>query len=32
MNYDEPFVVVGGPYDYGLQDSAYVRPIPAAGD
>lgn len=32
MNYDEPFVVVGGPYDYGLQDSAYVRPAPAVGD
>jgi cytochrome c oxidase subunit 1 len=32
MNYDEPFVVVGGPYDYGLQDSTYVRPLPAAGD
>lgn len=32
MNYDEPFVVVGGPYDYGLQDSAYVRPVPASGD
>jgi cytochrome c oxidase subunit 1 len=30
MNYDEPFIVVGGPYDYGLADSAYVRPIPAA--
>ncbi|MFZ0546209.1 MAG: cbb3-type cytochrome c oxidase subunit I [Candidatus Promineifilaceae bacterium] len=32
LNYDEPFVVVGGPYDYGLPDSAYVRPAPAAGD
>jgi cytochrome c oxidase subunit 1 len=32
MNYDEPFVVVGGPYDYGLQDSAYVRPVPSTGD
>jgi cytochrome c oxidase subunit 1 len=32
MNYDEPFVVVGGPYDYGLQDSAYVRPLPSPGD
>ncbi len=32
MNYDEPFVVVGGPYDYGLQDSTYIRPIPASGD
>jgi cytochrome c oxidase subunit 1 len=30
MNYDEPFVVVGGPYDYGLQDSAYVRPVAAS--
>ncbi|MCQ3935930.1 MAG: cytochrome c oxidase subunit I [Chloroflexi bacterium] len=24
-NYDQPFEVVGEPYDYGLKDSAYVR-------
>lgn len=32
-NYDEPFEVVGEPYDYGLADSAYIHFSPsAAGD
>jgi cytochrome c oxidase subunit 1 len=33
VNYPRPPVVVGGPYDYGVPDSAYVRldlPIPAS--
>ncbi len=29
MNYEEPLVVIGGPYDYGLPDSNYVRVAPA---
>lgn len=35
MNYEQQPVVVGDPYDYGLQDSTYVRmsPVPSpAGD
>lgn len=33
-NYDQPFVVVGRPYDYGLPGSVYVKmsPTRAAGD
>jgi cytochrome c oxidase subunit 1 len=32
-NYDQPFEVVGEPYDYGLVDSRYVNMAPkAAGD
>ena len=30
MNYDQPPVVVGDPYDYGLADSTYVRMAPSA--
>jgi len=29
MNYDQPPVVVGDPYDYGLADSTYVQVAPA---
>jgi cytochrome c oxidase subunit I len=32
FNYDQPFVVVGEPYDYGLADSTYVNMHPATGD
>lgn len=33
MNYDQPPVVVGDPYDYGIPDSTYVQVVPAsAGD
>ncbi len=33
MNYDQPPVVVGEPYDYGLADSSYVQVSPAtSGD
>jgi len=31
FNYDVPFEVIGDPYDYGLDDSAYTRDVtPAA--
>jgi cytochrome c oxidase subunit I len=30
FNYDQPFEVVGEPYDYGLADSTYVNMNPAA--
>jgi cytochrome c oxidase subunit 1 len=30
FNYDVPFEVIGEPYDYGLEDAAYVRMNPAA--
>lgn len=30
-NYAQPFEVTGEPYDYGLEDSAYVTMAPAAG-
>jgi hypothetical protein len=29
-NYDEPFVVTGEPYDYGLPGSVYVDMHPSA--
>ncbi len=29
FNYDVPFEVVGDPYDYGLPDAVYTRPITA---
>ena len=29
-NYDEPFVVVGDPYDYGLPNAEYVEKVPVA--
>ncbi|HRK89107.1 MAG TPA: cbb3-type cytochrome c oxidase subunit I [Anaerolineales bacterium] len=29
-NYDQPFEVVGEPYDYGLKDSTYVRFVESA--
>lgn len=33
MNYDQPFQVVGDPYDYGLAGSTYVRMAPTpSGD
>jgi len=33
FNYDVPFEVVGDPYDYGLEDAAYIRLGPAtSGD
>jgi cytochrome c oxidase subunit 1 len=33
MNYDQPFVVTGAPYDYGIPDSQYVNMSPAtSGD
>ncbi len=33
MNYDQPPVVVGEPYDYGIPDTTYVQVAPAsAGD
>lgn len=28
-NYEEPFVVVGDPYDYGLPDAQYIKQEPA---
>jgi len=31
-NYEQPPVVVGNPYDYGLPDSTYVTVAPASGD
>lgn len=30
MNYDQPFVVVGDPYEYGHSDPTYVNMTPAA--
>lgn len=30
-NYAQPFEVTGEPYDYGLEDSTYVKMAPAAG-
>ncbi|HEX6304269.1 MAG TPA: cbb3-type cytochrome c oxidase subunit I [Anaerolineales bacterium] len=31
-NFAEPIEVVGEPYDYGLPDAIYTRPIPAASE
>jgi len=30
LNYEQPFEVVGEPYDYGLANSTYVNMSPAA--
>jgi cytochrome c oxidase subunit I len=32
MNYDQPFVVTGDPYEYGRDDIQYVNMAPAVGD
>ncbi len=31
-NYSEPVEVVGEPYDYGLPDAIYTRPLPTSGE